>query len=76
MNERAAKPRVLAYLHELDAGEDGVIRIGESWKSIATEIGLTHEAVYRALRDLANEGIIERPSSRSVRVSAPGLPAT
>jgi DNA-binding Lrp family transcriptional regulator len=36
------------------------VELERPWKTIATEIGLTHEAVYRALAELERDGLIER----------------
>jgi DNA-binding MarR family transcriptional regulator len=36
------------------------VKLEWTWKTIATEIGLTHEAVYRALAELERDGLIER----------------
>jgi DNA-binding Lrp family transcriptional regulator len=36
------------------------VELERTWKVIATEIGLTHEAVYRALAELERDGLIER----------------
>ena len=56
---RSAHERVLAWLLMQPETGDGV-RIDRTWKQIAAEIGLTHEAVYRALARLEREGSIKR----------------
>jgi CRP-like cAMP-binding protein len=56
---RSAPERVLAWL-ELQAAERGAVTIDRPWKQIAGELGLTHEAVYRALARLERAGTIER----------------
>lgn len=52
--------RVLAYLHQHLGASLGRVDLERTWKMIATEIGLTHEAVYRALAELEREGLIQR----------------
>ena len=59
-NIRSARERVLHFL-ALDAGADGrTVRLRRTLKELAAELGLTHEAFYRALADLAADGEIER----------------
>ena len=68
-NLRPANARVLAYL-ELLADGDGNIEFDRPLKELAGEIGLTHEALYRALAALARAGDIVRDGRRiSVRQS-------
>lgn len=57
---RSAPERVLAYfrLHMPAAGS--VLQVDGTWKQVAAEIGLTHEALYRALAGLERDGAIER----------------
>ncbi len=60
MNIKSAPERVLAYIYnKMPSGEFEVI-IDRTWKTAATEIGLTYEAVYRALAKLEGDGIIFR----------------
>jgi CRP/FNR family transcriptional regulator len=56
---RSAQERVLAWL-QLQPSEAGIVAIDRPWKQIAGELGLTHEAVYRALANLERERTIER----------------
>ena len=63
MNLRPARCRVLAYLRS-QSTNDRIIRLDRSWKSIATDLGLTHEAVYRALAGLERDGLIARDRTR------------
>jgi CRP-like cAMP-binding protein len=56
---RSAPKRVLQFLR-LRSDEHGVLRPDESLKRLAEEIGLTHEAFYRALATLEREGAVER----------------
>ena len=64
---RSARERLLAYLDTLSDVTDGWIDPGHPWTMVASEIGLSHEAVYRALADLEQAGHIER-DGRAVRV--------
>ncbi|HSM42329.1 MAG TPA: Crp/Fnr family transcriptional regulator [Afifellaceae bacterium] len=56
---RSAQERVLAWL-QLQPSDAGIIAIDRPWKQVAGELGLTHEAVYRALASLVRERMIER----------------
>ena len=62
--ERLALPhaadRLLDMLHALPPEPDGARRIGCSWKSLAAELGLSHEATYRALARLERAGLLRR----------------
>lgn len=59
-NIHSAHDRVFHYL-ALNAGADGrTVKITGTLKNLATELGLTHEALYRTLADLAAAGEIER----------------
>jgi CRP-like cAMP-binding protein len=60
LNIKSARDRVLAYLHNHLGASKRRVELGRTWKAIATEIGLTHEAVYRALAVLERDGLIER----------------
>jgi CRP-like cAMP-binding protein len=55
-----AEERILDLLATVPPGPDSVRRPGRSWKVLAGELGLTHEAVYRALARLSRAGTIER----------------
>lgn len=65
---RSAPERLLQRLR-LGCDETGVFRIEGSLKEMAAELGLTHEALYRALASLSRDGRIER-SADSLRVMA------
>lgn len=56
---RSAPERVLQWLR-MRSGGDGVFRIPGTAKDIASEVGLTHEALYRALAALEKKGRITR----------------
>jgi CRP-like cAMP-binding protein len=60
LNIKSARERVLAYLHNHLSAPTRCVKLKRTWKAIATEIGLTHEAVYRALAELERDGLIER----------------
>jgi CRP/FNR family transcriptional regulator, dissimilatory nitrate respiration regulator len=63
---RSAPERVLQWLR-MRSGEDGVIRVPGAAKDIASEVGLTHEAFYRALAALEKQGRIAR-STGAIRL--------
>jgi CRP-like cAMP-binding protein len=57
---KTAPERVIAHLTRLGAGQN-VIRLDKSLMAVADELGLTHEALYRALAKLTRENRLERP---------------
>lgn len=59
-NVKSAPLRLLAWLRLQAAGSPPTVQIDRPWNVVATEIGLTHEAVYRALNQLQRAGQIER----------------
>lgn len=62
-NIRSAGERILHYL-ALNTGADGcTVQLPGSLKDVAAELGLTHEALYRRLRDLQTSGRIDRNGS-------------
>lgn len=56
---RSAPERVLQYLR-LACDAECVYRPEGTWKEVAAELGLTHEALYRALATLKKQGRIAR----------------
>jgi CRP-like cAMP-binding protein len=67
-NIHSARDRVQHYL-ALNAGADGrTVVVRGTLKDIADEIGLTHEALYRTLADMATAGEIERRKGKIVLV--------
>ncbi len=72
--ERLALPhaadRLLDALHALPSGPDGLRRLHGSWKGLAAELGLTHEATYRALARLERAGRLRRVGRGLVRLGA------
>jgi CRP-like cAMP-binding protein len=57
---RAAPARVMAWLRMRASGNPPVVVTNRTWTEIATELGLTREAVYRALAILERDGRIGR----------------
>lgn len=55
-----AEDRILDLLAGLPPDENGLRRPGRSWKAVAAELGLSHEATYRALARLERTGRIRR----------------
>ena len=70
--ERLALPhaadRLLDVLHALPPQADGTRRLGRSWKALAAELGLSHEATYRALARLEKAGLLLREGGDRVRL--------
>ncbi|MEZ5934098.1 MAG: Crp/Fnr family transcriptional regulator [Alphaproteobacteria bacterium] len=65
---KSAGDRLLAFLR-MQAGTGGTAVIDRPWKAIATELGLTHEVVYRTLAKLERERLILRdPDGRSIEL--------
>ncbi len=61
---RSAKERVLLYL-DLNAGPGGhTVNLRGPLQDIASELGLTREALYRTLASLEQAGAIERAGAR------------
>jgi CRP-like cAMP-binding protein len=73
--ERLALPhaadRLLDVLHALPPEPDGTRRLGRSWKSLAAELGLSHEATYRALARLERAGLLRREGRDRLLLSVP-----
>lgn len=64
MKVRSAKERVMLYL-DLNAGPDGrTVNLRSQLQDIASELGLTREALYRTLASLEQAGAIEREDAR------------
>ncbi|HEX7968760.1 MAG TPA: Crp/Fnr family transcriptional regulator, partial [Stellaceae bacterium] len=57
---RSARERVLQHLLLAAAGDGRTVRIEGTLMDLAAEIGLTHEALYRALAALESDGAIAR----------------
>jgi len=72
---RRAAERIEHYIEAL--GEDGRVELPRGRKAWAAELGLTHEALYRALADLKRSGRIamtpgERPVVALTRINSAG----
>lgn len=65
---RSARDRVLRSL-ELRCGASGTVKMDGTLKQLAEEIGLTHEALYRALAALQRDGRITRGAGE-IRLAA------
>ncbi len=66
MKVRSAKERVMLYLDH-NAGSDGTVNLRDQLQDIASELGLTREALYRTLAGLERVGAIER-TGHSIRL--------
>jgi CRP-like cAMP-binding protein len=67
---RSAPERILCWLRLHANGAPPTVRVGRPWTEIAAEIGLTREAIYRALAALERDGRIRREQGR-VALQAP-----
>jgi CRP-like cAMP-binding protein len=65
-NIRSANDRVLHHLY-LSASKDGAVFFDRPLREVAEDLGLTHEAYYRALAALARAGEIKR-MGRKIRL--------
>ncbi|HEY5801782.1 MAG TPA: Crp/Fnr family transcriptional regulator [Burkholderiaceae bacterium] len=65
-NIRSAKARVLAHLRLSARGSGQTVELDGPQAEIADELGLSAEAVYRCLAQLAREGAIARDGRRIV----------
>ena len=78
--ERLALPRaadrLLDAVAALPTEGGGLRRLGRTWKALAAELGLSHEATYRALARLERAGLLRREGRDAVRLAAaPGKAA-
>ncbi|MBI2308017.1 MAG: Crp/Fnr family transcriptional regulator [Rhodocyclales bacterium] len=55
---RSVRERIVHYIE--CEGEDGMLSWSGELKALAAELGVTHEALYRALARLAADGLLER----------------
>lgn len=58
LSMRGIKERLL-HLIEIE-GRDGRMPLGSGLKSMAAELGVTHEALYRAVAELEKNGVLRR----------------
>jgi CRP-like cAMP-binding protein len=64
MKVRSAKERLMLYL-DANAGPDGrTVKLRGQLQDIASDLGLTREALYRTLASLERAGVIERAGGR------------
>lgn len=70
-NIRSATARTLAWLHLHAAGDPPNVPVHRPWTLIAAGLGMTREALYRALATLERQGQIVRHAG-SVDVAVPG----
>ncbi|MFC3851918.1 Crp/Fnr family transcriptional regulator [Salinispirillum marinum] len=59
-NIRSAEARVMAWLRLHANGNTPTVTMSQTWKTVAEEIGLTHEVLYRTLAMLEKSGTIKR----------------
>lgn len=64
-----AADRLLNVLHALSTESDGARLLDRPWKTLAAELGLSHEATYRALGRLERAGLLRREGGGRVRHS-------
>ncbi len=57
---KSAKERVLHFLKGLAMQSPGPLELSGKLKSLSGDMNLTHEAMYRALKELEQEGFISR----------------
>ena len=53
----SAADRISHYIES--EGADGILTLNQSRKSWAAELGLSHEALYRTLRRMQSEGVLD-----------------
>jgi CRP/FNR family transcriptional regulator, dissimilatory nitrate respiration regulator len=71
-NIHSAHDRIWHYL-ALNTGADGrTVKVTSTLKQLAVELGLTHEALYRTLADMAAAGEIERLNGK-IRLARPSV---
>lgn len=73
-NIRSAPERIMAWLRLQASGDPPAVRLDRPWTEIATEVGLTHEAIYRSLAVLARTGRIARGDRTVTLLRAAGQP--
>jgi CRP/FNR family transcriptional regulator, dissimilatory nitrate respiration regulator len=75
-NIHSARDRV-RHLLTVNAGADGrTVTLPGTLKDLAADLGLTHEALYRVLAEMAADGEIKRLKGKIVRVSTYDLDHT
>jgi DNA-binding MarR family transcriptional regulator len=59
---KGVQARVLHWLET--EGTDGCCAVTAGYKSLAAELGVSHEALYRALADMSEAGLVIRAPDR------------
>jgi CRP-like cAMP-binding protein len=59
---KGVQARVLHWLET--GGTDGCCAVTAGYKSLAAELGVSHEALYRALADMSEAGLVTRAPDR------------
>lgn len=70
MGLRSATDRILHYLE--CEGRDGKLSLGQTRKAWAAELGLSHEALYRALAQLSRDGVLRVEGALIEKIGRPG----
>ena len=65
-NIRSARERVTGWLRLHAHGSPPTVVLRRPWMEVAAEIGLSREALYRALAELVGSGVIRRDGERTV----------
>lgn len=59
-NLQSASERILQYLQATASPGENTVKIDRPLKSIADDLGLTHESFYRTLTQMVKDGVISR----------------
>jgi CRP/FNR family transcriptional regulator, dissimilatory nitrate respiration regulator len=70
-NIHSAHDRILHYLALNTGADERTVKLTGTLKNLAVELGLTHEALYRTLADMAAAGEIERQKGKIKLVKPP-----
>lgn len=66
---KRAPERVMTWLRWRARGDPPMVDAGDAWSRVASELGLTPEALYRALSGLEKGGLIQRSGRRIALVT-------
>ena len=69
LNLKGVQARVLHWLET--EGTQGCCAVSAGYKSLAAELGVSHEALYRALADMSEAGLVTRAPDRLCLKPAP-----
>ncbi len=61
---KSAAERVLHFLHIEGKGPQSEVALAGSLKDLATELGLSHESLYRTLARMQRDGVVVRRDNR------------